>query len=416
VLVLGAGPAGLAAAIAASKHGAAVTVVDALPEPGGQIWRGQWRGGAEGDAARCFEGVRSLPIGLLLRTRVVSAPAPGVLAAEGLEGPLALPYDRLVLATGARERFLPFPGWTLPGVAGAGGLQAMVKGGLDLRGKRVVVAGSGPLLLAVGAQLKKAGAKVVAIAEQAPLSRLLTLGASLLARPSKLAQALSFSGLPVSTGSWVVRAEGEDRLRRVLVHRGGRESLIDCDHLACGFGLVPALEAAQMMGCGTKDGSVTVDACQRTSVPDIFAAGESTGVGGVEKALVEGRIAGLAAADREPEALALAPRASRERAFVARLESAFALRPELRALPDAETLVCRCEDVPFGALRSCERGRDARLHLRCGMGPCQARVCGPATAFLFGWEPGGPRIPLFPAPAAALLVGAEPSPLSQEHP
>ncbi len=416
VVVLGAGPAGMAAAIEAAEAGASVTLVDALPEPGGQIWRGLWRGGASGQAARCFERLRSLPIELRLRTRVLSAPLPGHLAAEGTQGPVLLAYDRLILATGARERFLPFPGWTLPGVTGAGGLQAMVKGGLDARGKRIVVAGSGPLLLAVAAQLRRAGGKVVLVAEQTPTLHLAAFGWSLLSRPSKAFQALGFLGLPLATGTWALRAEGDARLLRVLMRGRRGDRWIDCDYLACGFGLVPALEAAQMMGCAIREGAVEVDGLQRTSVPGIFAAGESTGVGGVEKALAEGRVAGLAAVDLVSRARALAPRALRERAFVARLESTFRLRAELRDLPEAGTVVCRCEDTTFGALQACGRGRDARLHARCGMGPCQGRVCGPATAFHFGWEPGGPRLPLFPATFAALALGAEPprSPLTKE--
>lgn len=408
VLVLGAGPAGLAAAIEAARGCTRVTLVDALPEPGGQIWRGQWRQGARGEAAHCFEALKALPLELRLRTRILFAPAPGLLAAEGPSGVSTLSYDRLILATGARERFLPFPGWTLPGVTGAGGLQAMAKGGLDLRGKRVVVAGSGPLLLAVAAQLRKLGAVVPVVAEQAPTSKLLRLLPGLLARPSKLVQALGFAGLPLRHGAWALRAEGQGRLERVLLRDGRGERWIDCDFLAVGFGLLPSLDAARMLGCEVEAGAVKVDALQRSSVEGVFAAGESTGVGGVGKALLEGRIAGCAATDQEPDPHWRGDLA-RERGFAARLDAAFALRPELRALPEPDTLVCRCEDIPFAALAACARGRDARLHARCGMGPCQGRSCGPATEFLFGWEPGGPRLPLFPAPFAALLAGHEPT-------
>lgn len=407
VLVLGAGPAGLAAAVTAARAGARVTVVDLLPEPGGQVWRGLWRSLHPGAAAPWFSALRELPIDLRLRTRAVTAPAPGRLGVEGPGGPGGIAYDRLVLATGARERFLPFPGWTLPGVLGAGALQALVKGGLEVRGRRVVVSGSGPLLWAVGAHLREAGAEVVRVAEQAPLGNLLPLAGPLLRHPGKLRQAAGFLGLPFRSGAWVLRAEGDGRLERVLLREGGRERWVPCDLLACGFGLLPALEAAQMLGCATLDGRVVVDSLQRTSVADIFAAGEPTGVGGLDKALLEGRVAGLAAAGREADAKALAPQVRAERAFVRALEAAFALRRELRALPEPDTVFCRCEDVAYGQLLPLSRGRDARLHARCGMGACQGRTCGPAAAFHFGWEPGGPRQPLFPAAFAALLNDRE---------
>jgi NADPH-dependent 2,4-dienoyl-CoA reductase/sulfur reductase-like enzyme len=408
--VLGGGPAGLAAAIEASRAGAQVTLVDALPEPGGQIWRSQFRKGAKGDAARCFEALRSCPITLTMRTRIISAPSPGLLAAESPAGPITLAYDRLVLATGARERFLPFPGWTLPGVTGAGGLQAMAKSGLDLKHRRVVVSGSGPLLLAVAAHLRRSGARVVTVAEQAPLAQLRPFAKALLSQPSKLLQAAAFMGLPYRTGSWVERAEGRARLEGVLLRTGSRQRWIACDFLACGFGLIPSLEAAQMMGCATREGRVTVDEWQRTSVPGIFAAGEITGVGGETKALLEGRIAGLSAVGRVEQARGLLPGMNAQRRFADALRTAFALRPELRELPEPSTIVCRCEDVPFADLEACARGRDARLHARCGMGPCQGRTCGPATAYHFGWEPGGPRLPLYPASFSALMQGTEPEP------
>jgi hypothetical protein len=142
----------------------------------------------------------------------------------------------------------------------------------------------------------------------------------------------------------------------------------------------------------------------------VFAAGESAGIGGVEKALAEGRIAGLMAAGAEAEAARALPAAGRLRAWGRALEAAYVLRPELRALAAPDTVLCRCEDVTVGQLAGCARGRDARLHARCGMGRCQGRTCGPAAQFLFGWEPGGPRQPLVPtrlADLAGLLCDPE---------
>ena len=405
--MLGAGPGGLAAAVTAARAGAAVTLVDALPEPGGQIWRGQWtRPGAR--SASWFKALRASTVELRLGRRVITAPAPGRLGLLGPTGVEVLAYDRLVLASGARERFLPFPGWTLPGVLGAGGLQALVKGGLELAGKRVVVAGSGPLLLAVAAHLRGHGARVLVVAEQAGAGALLALAPGLLRRPRLLLQALSFATLPVRPGTWVTRAEGEGRLRRVHLQGPGGARVLEADFLACGFGLVPNLDLAQLLGCALDGGRVTVDPLQRTSQPGVFAAGESTGIGGVDKALAEGRVAGLAATDCLEQAAAHRAAAARTRDWGRTLEAAYALRPELRGLADPDTILCRCENVTVGALQGFARGRDARLQARCGMGRCQGRTCGPATEFLYGWAPGGPHQPLVPTPCTDLISALGP--------
>ncbi|MBI3131240.1 MAG: NAD(P)/FAD-dependent oxidoreductase [Acidobacteria bacterium] len=405
LLVIGAGPAGLAAALAASDAGMAVTLVDAQPEPGGQIWRGQWSGEARGAARAIFADLRRSAVTLRLERRVIAAPKPGCISVCGPSGPEQLPYDRLVLATGARERFLPFPGWTLPGVLGAGGLQALVKDGLDVRGRRVVVGGSGPLLLAVAAHLRAKGAHVLAVAEQAPRHALWGLAPELLRRPRLLTQGLGFLGLPLRHDAWVTRAEGDAQLRRIHFRTPSGTQVVEADLLAVGFGLISNLELPMLLGCACEGGRVTIDAAQRTSLPHVFAAGEPTGVGGVEKALAEGRVAGLMAAGREAEAARFAPEAERGRAWARALETAFAQRPELRELPEPSTILCRCEDVPVGEVQSLERGRDARLHARCGMGRCQGRTCGPAAEFLFGWAPGGPRLPLVPTTFADLVGG-----------
>jgi len=411
ILVVGAGPAGLAAGLAAAGAGAAVTLVDALPEPGGQIWRGRWSRPPAGASAPWFRALRASAITLRLGRRVVTAD-PGHLGLVGPDGAERVPYDRLVLATGARERFLPLPGWTLPGVLGAGGLQALVKGGLDVRGQRVVVAGTGPLLLAVAAHLRQRGARVLLVAEQAPAAALLPLLPGLLARPGLLAQSLSFLGLPLRLGTWVARAEGAGRLRAVHLAGAGGPRVLEADLLACGFGLVPNLDLARLLGCATAAGQVTVDPLLRTSRTGVFAAGEATGVGGVAKSLAEGRIAGLMAAGQEALARPLLAAAERTRAWGRALEAAHALRPELRRLGEPDTILCRCEDVTLGAVEPYARGREARLQTRCGMGRCQGRTCGPAAEFLFGWDPGGPRQPLVPTTCAE-LIGALTDP---EHP
>jgi NADPH-dependent 2,4-dienoyl-CoA reductase/sulfur reductase-like enzyme len=290
---------------------------------------------------------------------------------------------------------------------GAGGLQALVKGGWPVAAKRVVVAGSGPLLLAVAAYLRKCGAIVPLVAEQAPVGRLVRFALELLGYPAKVAQALRLRtrlrGVPHRFGVWPTAARGAGRLEAVTLTDGRRSWDEPCDYLACGFGLVPNTEAAELLGCEVTRGAVRVDPWQRASVADVYAAGEVTGVGGVERALLEGEIAGLAAADKFDAARRLFDQRRRAHRFAAALERAFSLRDELRRLPDEETFVCRCEDVTWGQVSAYDSWRAAKLQTRCGMGPCQGRVCGAALAFLRGWRVASLRPPLFPARVGSLV-------------
>jgi len=407
VLVVGAGPAGLAAAAAAAEAGADVGLADANPGPGGQVWRAAHSGPGVHWARR----VRDLGVRLLTGTRVVAVLGPTAVLGETDAGPLELRSERLILTPGARERFLPFPGWTLPGVTGAGGLQALAKGGLSVAGDRVVVAGTGPLLLAAAAYLRNCGARVGCVVEQAGTPRLAGFLPALLRDGARLRQAATLAwdlrGVPWRTACHVVAAHGRERIEAVTLRRGGAEWTARCDRLACGFGLVPNLELPLSVGCAVADGVVRVDAWQRTSISGVYCAGEATGVAGLEAALAEGSIAGLAATGRSDLARTYFPARERGRRFGAALERAFALRAELRELPDASTTVCRCEDVPYAELRAHGNWREAKLQTRCGMGPCQGRVCGTALAFLFGWTPDSVRPPVTAASVGALAVVAD---------
>jgi NADPH-dependent 2,4-dienoyl-CoA reductase/sulfur reductase-like enzyme len=287
----------------------------------------------------------------------------------------------------------------------------MVKSGLSVRGARIVVAGSGPLLLAVAAGLRRAGASVGGVFEQASWERLVHFTRMLSAHPAKLVEAAEYRlrllDTPCRTGWWVSRADGRQRLESVTVTNGSEQRELACEYLACSFHLVPNLELPQLLGCRIDGNCVTVGETQETSVEGIFCAGEPTGVGGLDKALVEGQIAGLAAAGRAIEAARFFAARDQARGFARALDDAFALRDELRALAAPETVVCRCEDVTYAELQGCPSGRAARLHTRCGMGPCQARICGPAAEFLFGWSPAAVRPPLYPARIATLAASAE---------
>ena len=389
VVVVGAGPAGIAAASTAAECGKRVCVLEDNPAAGGQIWRRQsneWTTRLARSGSLVMRGV----------TVFGQSRAKSVLSSTGV-----ISYGKLILTTGARERFLPFPGWTLPNVLGAGGLQAMVKCGLPIDGKRVVIAGSGPLLLAVAAFLNKRGAEVRLIAEQTGLASAVRFGLSHLSKlPQALALRLQTIGAPYETGCWVTRAHGKGRLEAVELRQGRDRWTEDCDYLGCGFGLTPNIELPAVLGCEIRDGFVSVNEWQETTVQSIYCAGEPTGIGGVEKALVEGRIAGLTAAGQAKRAREFFGDREYWRHFQRELERTFALRKELRALCSGQTVVCRCEGVTFGRILEQHSWRSSKLQTRCGMGPCQGRICGPAVEFLTGWKAESIR-----PPAAAALVG-----------
>jgi len=373
IVIVGAGPAGIAAARRARECGAEVTVIDDNPAPGGQIWRGEGRSLADGVrfvSARVVSG-DSVAKTLLLETEC---------------GAVQLAYDQLILATGSRELFLPFPGWTLPGIFGVGGLQALAKAGLHLRRKRILVAGSGPLLLAGAAYFRSKGAEVVLIAEQADALSVARFGARLVRNPARLWQAaqlqLSLLGVPAMHGCWAEAAEGAARVERVHLRQGSRTFTEQVDYAAIAWGLVPNNELATLLGC------------------DSLA-----GTGGVDVSTIEGEIAGFVAAGREDLARGLYSRRDKAIQFAKAIDETFALRPELRSLPQPDTIVCRCEDVTLERLQPCDSFRAAKLHTRCGMGPCQGRICGPAARFLFGWQDDSIRPPVLPARIETLVSG-----------
>ena len=408
VVVVGAGPAGLNAACSAAVAGASVTLLDLMPTAGGRVWAG-----ASPERDRLLAAADRLGVSHRPGVRVVAA-EPGRLLLEHTSGSAQwLPHHALVLATGARELQLPFDGWTLPGVMAAGGLQLLVKGGASLAGRSLVVAGSGPLLLAAAATARAAGADVLCIAEQAPWSRVAGFASQLRHWPDRLWQALQLRTALAATryrcGWRLQRADAgpDGRLQAVqLIDAQGRDHRIACDLLAISHGLQPELQLPLMLGLAIDDdGAVCTDGLGRCSLAGVWAAGETRGIGGVHKAQIEGRIAGFAAAGRDDLAAILQPALQRERRYAQALRAAFACRLQEAPPLTPQTLVCRCEDVPWSAVGRCSSWREARLHHRCGMGACQGRLCGTALQLHRGWPlPQDVRPPLAPARVATLTA------------
>jgi NADPH-dependent 2,4-dienoyl-CoA reductase/sulfur reductase-like enzyme len=413
VIMVGAGPAGIAALGPLLAAGRSVIWVDQGRQPGGQIWRaGLAQPWAKQIAVLLpHSGLRSL-FGHAVIAAQSSPDGAYRLRLQNLLDPAAaavlVQAPQMLLALGARERFLPFPGWTLPGVNGAGGLQALVKTGWPVAGQRVILAGSGPLLLAAADSARLAGATVSVVAEQA--SRTALAGFATRLTRAKLGQAAGLAwrlrGTPYRTGTWVVRALGQQRLEGVVLSNGATQWELPCDALGVGYGLLPNTEMAELLGCRVEAGAIAVDAKLQTSLSGVYAAGECTGIGGVDKALIEGQLAALSMLGQEAKP-ALKRRKLQSERFAQALVTGFALRPELLALADAKTLICRCEDVPLGALKAQRSWRDAKLQTRCGMGACQGRICGPITQTLLGWPAAqsgrGVRAPLQPTPLSCLL-------------
>jgi NADPH-dependent 2,4-dienoyl-CoA reductase/sulfur reductase-like enzyme len=242
--------------------------------------------------------------------------------------------------------------------------------------------------------------------EQADGASVARFARSLVRTPRRVLEGLRYAASLETrprTRAWVIEATGSDHVREVTFVIDGRKHTDTCDLLCCGFGLVPNTEIAALLGCAIRVDSVVVDGEQRTTVPGVYAVGETTGVGGLDLALIEGELAGRSASGAaSPDLHRIRAKRARARAFAETLGAAFRLRDELRSLAGAETIVCRCESVPLGRLSRAWTMRQAKLYTRAGMGPCQGRVCGAALQFLYGWEPDTIRSPVTPATIEAL--------------
>jgi NADPH-dependent 2,4-dienoyl-CoA reductase/sulfur reductase-like enzyme len=353
---------------------------------------------------------------------VWEAPEPNVLAfVRGIDSG-RVRADCIVSAAGAFDRSVPFPGWTLPGVITAGGVQNLIKGQRVLPGFRVVVAGNGPLLFALAHNLHSAGARVVAVLELAPLNQRWREFPRLLAAPSILWQGLMYratllrAGIPVRTGETILEARGQDEVSAVVAGRVERSGQIDrshprvleCDTLAVGFGFTPSIEMTRLLGCEhhydtLRGGWIPVRSEElETSVSGVFAPGDGAGIAGVEVALLEGTLVGLTVARRlgrcskEEEAQigqGLRARLARLSRFRRGIDRLYAAPENMLGLLTRDTVVCRCEEVTAGDLldllaKGVKSINGLKALTRITMGRCQGRNCLGTLTSLIGRELG----------------------------
>jgi len=457
MVILGAGPGGLAAAIEAARSGVGVTILDENPKPGGQIFR-QFHDGFQvtspavlgHDYARGRKLLSELAAVRdrvqLLDNAVVWALSEGnELAFYRGDASYSVRYKKMVIAAGAYDRPVPFPGWTLPGVFTAGGAQSLVKTQRVLPGENFLLAGTGPLQLALANQITDAGGHVVAIAEAGRIENRFGLLSGALGQWQLIGDAIHYlygvrkAGIPLWRNHIIVEARGHGQVEEAVVAevdrnwrpKHGTYRTLKVDTLCVGYGFVPSVELTRLAECEHRyepllGGWIPVRNGQmETAVPDVYAVGDCTGIAGSLVAIEEGRIAGLAAAQRLGH---LTPMEARDRMAPSRerlaglqrlrkvLDRISAPRPGLYELAKDDTIVCRCEEITLGEIKAALADgatdmKEVKRMTRMGMGNCQGRMCGPAMQEIIAREKGlspdrighlNPRPPVRPIPLGVL--------------
>jgi NADPH-dependent 2,4-dienoyl-CoA reductase/sulfur reductase-like enzyme len=461
--VIGAGPAGLAAAIAAAEAGVAVALIDGRSRPGGQYFSQPppefsppLDDSRRQEASTVLAQLAASPVRTIFDTLVWGAfpEADGgwLLTLYGPGAPRQLRAGMLVLATGAYDRPIPFPGWTLPGVMTAGAAQLLLKSQRVLPGRRFLLSGTGPLQLAVAAQLVQAGAEVAAVLEGAAVSvgRGLKYLGVMRYQSARLREGLGYgatlrlAGVPLHRGWAVTAVRGKRAVQAAVITRldaqwrpiRGTEEILAVDTVLLGYGFTPNTQLSRLLGCEhqfrpEQGGYVPRRTAEfETSCPGVFAVGDGAGIGGAALARLEGRVAGLAVARRlgrwrgsaavhEQAALA------KEQRFARMLGEMFTPGPGLYTLADDRTLICRCEEVPLAEIRTAVREgattvTEVKGCTRAGMGNCQGRICGELVARAIASELGqttpeqveaagmlSVRPPLVPLPLSVLAGAGE---------
>jgi len=455
LVVLGAGPAGVAAANVASKEGAEVVIIDENSSAGGQIYRAppnefQPQNSFKSDEFREGEKQRNIlensDLTALFKHRVWSVSSDLVVSTVGPNGLSSWHARSLIIANGALERIIPFPGWTIPGVIGLAASTILLKSQYVLPGQSTVVAGCGPLLIAVANGIIKSGGKVSAIIDLNSKSDWIKAFPRLFSRPDQLFKGMSWfanimkAGIKLYGGHAVTNTKQVDNVLRISIapiNSAGsildskNQKIVEGDCLAIGHGLFPSTEITRLLKAKhiydpLKGGWVPlIDDDFRSSIPGVYIAGDATGISGAFSAVQKGRIAGMAAvrdlnvmssqkykAKIKSELIILKKNENFGKAAVRLMK----FRPELIQTITSETIVCRCEDVFRSEIdEAIESGaRDLnqlKAWTRCGMGPCQGRTCSEAIEAILASKVGSRelagqwtgRTPLRPVPIEQII-------------
>ena len=456
VVIVGAGPAGVRAAETLVAAGIVPVVIDEAPRAGGQIYRQPPADAGFARSKRTLYGmeagkadaVHSTMAGLISKIDYRPDTLVWGCGAAQLDTLHAgrqrtVPYSHLLIATGATDRVLPFPGWTLPGVYTLGAAQIALKSQGCAIGRRVVFAGTGPLLYLVAYQYAKAGAQVEAVLDTNPFARQFAATPRLLRQPSTFAKGLYYvgwlaaRGVRIERGVTLVRAAG-DKAVQAMTYRDGngeQELTIPCDAIGFGYGLRSETQLADLAGCRFRFDEINRawlperDAAGRSSVPGVYLAGDGAGIAGADAAELAGRRAALAMledlghragnADVQAQAAKLDRQLANIAAFRVGLEQAFAPPLDCASHWPDDMTVCRCEEIDAGTLRRCIRAGEAseinrlKALTRVGMGRCQGRMCGAAAAELLSAETGKPiaavgrlrgQAPIKPVPLSIAMM------------
>lgn len=433
--VIGAGPAGMEAAITASQAGVKTVVIDSSPQAGGQYYKAlpaaftatsKTRTEEEGESLA--ERLAGMPV-----TRIYNALVWGIfeeekgegwlVALDGPDAPKEVHADMLILANGAYETPVAFPGWTLPGVITCGAALILVKTWRVAPGKRALVTGTGPLLLSAAAHLIEAGVEVVGVCETTRLlPRGILYGPTMLGQWHRLQEGAKYLSVmrrgktPYKTGWSIVEARGKEHVEEAVIAKvdnngmpiPGTEKTLKVDTVVSGYGLIPNTDLARMIGCkldynSQKGGWVPVrDKTLQTSLPGVYVAGDGAGIGGAENSRLEGRIAGVSAALRtgklstqqaEEINRKMKPEMAQQRRFGRLLGDLFSPKPGLTSLARDETVICRCEELTKKEiLAAIAEGGESVIWVkrmtRAGMGLCQGRSCGRLVAQLIAQQTG----------------------------
>lgn len=420
VVIVGAGPAGIRAAQTLVAHGVRPVLLDEAARGGGQIYRRQPANFKRSPVKLYgFEARKATALHHTidaLREYIDYRPDTLVWSAE--DGALdtlheacaaRLEFSRVIVATGATDRILPVPGWTLPGVYSLGAAQIALKFQGCAIGERVVFAGSGPLLYLVAYQYAKAGANVVAVLDSSPFSAQARALPGLLSQPSTLAKGvyyrswLAAHGIPVHQGATLNRIDGEQRVQSLSWSNSKSEHQLECDAVAFAHGLRSETQLADLLGCEFAWNPLNRawlpqrDSAGRSSVAEVYLAGDGAGIMGADAAEMAGERAALALLEDIGNPIPPQRPAQLEHAlkrigdFRLGLERAFAFPEDWASNTADEVMVCRCEEVRAGEIREVVREghweiNRVKAHCRIGMGRCQGRMCGAAAAEIIACE------------------------------